>query len=124
MMNRFIVFAVIALAFSLGRTSITDAQTPAPAPGPTLAESAAAIDRAWSERDGERVVAGYISRALLSETEGIWMFGIAAPVYDEGKLYAYRHEGVWLTVNTPKNLRSTIKHLHANPDWLATTAKA
>jgi hypothetical protein len=26
--------------------------------------------------------AGYISRALLSETEGIWMFGIAAPVYD------------------------------------------
>jgi hypothetical protein len=27
--------------------------------------------------------AGYISRALLSETEGIWVFGIAAPVYDE-----------------------------------------
>jgi hypothetical protein len=28
--------------------------------------------------------AGYISRALLSETENIWVFGIAAPVYDEG----------------------------------------
>jgi hypothetical protein len=28
--------------------------------------------------------AGYISRALLSETEDIWVFGIAAPVYDEG----------------------------------------
>jgi hypothetical protein len=28
--------------------------------------------------------AGYISRALLSETEGTWVFGIAAPVYDEG----------------------------------------
>jgi hypothetical protein len=27
---------------------------------------------------------GYISRALLSETENIWVFGIAAPVYDEG----------------------------------------
>lgn len=27
---------------------------------------------------------GYISRALLSESEGIWMFGIALPVYDEG----------------------------------------
>ncbi len=29
--------------------------------------------------------AGYISRAMLSETEGIWMFGIAAPVYDAGR---------------------------------------
>jgi CHAT domain len=28
--------------------------------------------------------AGYISRALLSESENIWVFGIAAPVYDEG----------------------------------------
>ncbi len=28
--------------------------------------------------------AGYISRAVLSETENIWVFGIAAPVYDEG----------------------------------------
>jgi hypothetical protein len=27
---------------------------------------------------------GYISRALLSESEGLWMFGIALPVYDEG----------------------------------------
>ncbi|HEX7842251.1 MAG TPA: CHAT domain-containing protein [Kofleriaceae bacterium] len=27
--------------------------------------------------------AGYISRAVLSETENIWVFGIAAPVYDE-----------------------------------------
>jgi len=29
--------------------------------------------------------AGYISRALLSESEDIWIFGIAAPVYDEGR---------------------------------------
>jgi conflict system STAND superfamily ATPase/CHAT domain-containing protein len=28
--------------------------------------------------------AGYISRALRSESEDIWVFGIAAPVYDEG----------------------------------------
>ena len=28
--------------------------------------------------------AGYISRAVLSETENLWAFGIAAPVYDEG----------------------------------------
>jgi hypothetical protein len=29
--------------------------------------------------------AGYISRALLSESENIWVFGIAAPVYDDGR---------------------------------------
>jgi hypothetical protein len=29
--------------------------------------------------------AGYISRAVLSESDGIWMFGIAAPVYDEDR---------------------------------------
>jgi hypothetical protein len=28
--------------------------------------------------------AGYVSRVLLSESEGIWAFGIAAPVYDHG----------------------------------------
>jgi NDP-sugar pyrophosphorylase family protein len=41
----------------------------------------------------------------------------------EGKLYAYRHEGLWLTVNTPKDLRRAEEHLRANPDslLLATT---
>src|SRR5215210_7504538 len=37
----------------------------------------------------------------------------------EGKLYAYRHEGLWLTVNTPKDLRVADEHLRANPDWPA-----
>jgi NDP-sugar pyrophosphorylase family protein len=41
-----------------------------------------------------------------------------------GKLYAFRHEGVWLTVNTPKDLRAADEHVRANPDWLATAAKA
>jgi NDP-sugar pyrophosphorylase family protein len=36
----------------------------------------------------------------------------------EGKLYAYRHAGLWLTVNTPKDLRVADDHLRANPDWL------
>jgi NDP-sugar pyrophosphorylase family protein len=36
----------------------------------------------------------------------------------EGKLYAFRHEGVWLTVNTPKDLRVADDHVRANPDWL------
>ena len=36
----------------------------------------------------------------------------------EGRLFAYRHEGIWLTVNTPKDLRVADDHLRANPDWL------
>ena len=36
----------------------------------------------------------------------------------EGRLYAYRHEGLWLTVNTPKDLRVADDHVRANPDWL------
>ena len=35
----------------------------------------------------------------------------------EGKLHAYRHEGVWLTVNTPKDLRRAEEFLAAHPDW-------
>jgi NDP-sugar pyrophosphorylase family protein len=36
----------------------------------------------------------------------------------EGSLFAYRHAGVWLTVNTPKDLRVADDHVRANPDWL------
>ena len=36
---------------------------------------------------------------------------------DEGRLRAYRHEGLWLTVNTPKDLRLAEEHLAANPGW-------
>lgn len=36
----------------------------------------------------------------------------------EGKLQAFRHEGVWLTVNTPKELRVARDYLEANPGWL------
>jgi NDP-sugar pyrophosphorylase family protein len=36
----------------------------------------------------------------------------------EGKLRAFRYEGVWLTVNTPKDLRVAEEHLAARSDWL------
>jgi NDP-sugar pyrophosphorylase family protein len=36
----------------------------------------------------------------------------------EGRLRAYRHEGLWLTVNTPKELRRAQEHVEANPEWL------
>jgi NDP-sugar pyrophosphorylase family protein len=42
----------------------------------------------------------------------------------EGKLYAYRHEGLWLTVNTAKDLRVAEEYLLAHPDWLTSGAKA
>lgn len=38
---------------------------------------------------------------------------------DEGRLHAYRHAGLWLTVNTPKELRTAADHLAAHPEWLA-----
>jgi NDP-sugar pyrophosphorylase family protein len=36
----------------------------------------------------------------------------------EGNLRAFRHEGLWLTVNTPKDLRRAADHVGANPQWL------
>ena len=36
----------------------------------------------------------------------------------EGKLGAFRHEGLWLTVNTPKDLRRAEEYLSAHPEWL------
>ena len=36
----------------------------------------------------------------------------------ERRLRAFRHEGLWLTVNTPKELRTAAEHLAAHPEWL------
>ena len=37
-----------------------------------------------------------------------------------GELRAFRHEGLWLTVNTPKELRVAQEHVSSHPEWLAT----
>jgi NDP-sugar pyrophosphorylase family protein len=37
----------------------------------------------------------------------------------EGTLHAHRHEGLWLTVNTPKELRVACEHVESHPEWLA-----
>ena len=37
----------------------------------------------------------------------------------EGRLRAYRHAGLWLTVNTPKELRLAAEHVASHPEWLA-----
>ena len=33
------------------------------------------------------------------------------------RLRAYRHEGVWLTVNTPKDLRRAAEFMEEHPEW-------
>jgi NDP-sugar pyrophosphorylase family protein len=35
----------------------------------------------------------------------------------EGKLCGYRHTGVWLTVNTPKDLRKAEEYMAEHPEW-------
>ncbi len=37
----------------------------------------------------------------------------------EGSLRAFRHTGLWLTVNTPKELRRADEHVIAHPEWPA-----
>jgi NDP-sugar pyrophosphorylase family protein len=35
-----------------------------------------------------------------------------------GRLLAFRHEGVWITVNTPKDLRLAESYVAEHPEWL------
>jgi NDP-sugar pyrophosphorylase family protein len=35
-----------------------------------------------------------------------------------GRLAAFRHDGVWLTVNTPKDLGIADEHVRRHPEWL------
>ena len=39
----------------------------------------------------------------------------------DGRLHALRHEGVWLTVNTPKDLRVAADYLQEHPGWPGTS---
>ncbi len=36
----------------------------------------------------------------------------------ERRLRAFRHEGLWITINTPKDLRVAQEHVAAHPEWL------
>jgi len=37
----------------------------------------------------------------------------------ERRLRAFRHAGLWLTVNTPKELRTASEHVGSHPEWLS-----
>ena len=41
----------------------------------------------------------------------------------EGKLFAFRHEGLWITVNTPKDLVRAEEHYVAHPELRPTLAR-
>jgi len=41
----------------------------------------------------------------------------------EGRLYAFRHEGLWITVNTPKDLQLAEAHYDAHPELRPTLAR-
>lgn len=41
----------------------------------------------------------------------------------EGKLRAFRHHGLWITVNTPKDLRLAEKYVGEHPEWLRPQTK-
>ena len=42
---------------------------------------------------------------------------------DEGKLFAFRHEGLWITVNTPKDLERAEGHYAAHPELRPSLAR-
>jgi NDP-sugar pyrophosphorylase family protein len=43
---------------------------------------------------------------------------------EEGKLGGYRHDGLWITVNTPKDLQRAEQHYAAHPELRPTLARA
>jgi NDP-sugar pyrophosphorylase family protein len=42
---------------------------------------------------------------------------------EEGKLFAFRHEGLWITVNTPKDLQRAEAHYADHPELRPTLAR-
>jgi NDP-sugar pyrophosphorylase family protein len=41
----------------------------------------------------------------------------------EKRLLGYKHDGLWLTVNTPKDLRRAEEYVRANPNWLGSAER-
>ena len=87
--------------------------------------------------DDEDVVHGFDEAGLVPYWVNCGIYALSAEAIDrfpdkgdhestafpalagEGRLRAYRHEGVWLTVNTPKELRTAAEYVAAHPEWLA-----
>ena len=86
--------------------------------------------------DGEDVVTGFREAPRLPfwASCGVYVLGEEAlarlpergdherttfpELVSKGRLRAFRHEGVWLTVNTPKDLRAAEAYVNSNPGGL------
>ncbi|HZR95581.1 MAG TPA: NDP-sugar synthase [Gaiellaceae bacterium] len=85
--------------------------------------------------DGDGTVSGFREAPLLDHwvNSGVYALGPEAverlpergdheqstfpELAREGKLRGYRHDGVWLTVNTPKDLRRAEEFMTEHPEW-------
>jgi NDP-sugar pyrophosphorylase family protein len=61
-------------------------------------------------------VLGEEALALLPE-QGDHEHSTFPQLAGERRLHAHRHKGVWLTVNTPKDLRRAAEFMEAHPEW-------
>jgi NDP-sugar pyrophosphorylase family protein len=61
-------------------------------------------------------VLGEEALALLPE-QGDHELSTFPQLARERMLHAHRHDGVWLTVNTPKDLRRASEYMEAHPEW-------
>jgi NDP-sugar pyrophosphorylase family protein len=59
---------------------------------------------------------GEVALALLPE-KGDHEQSTFPQLAGERSLHAHRHDGVWLTVNTPKDLRRAAEFIEAHPEW-------
>jgi NDP-sugar pyrophosphorylase family protein len=93
------------------------------------------------ELSEEEVVTGFREAPLLEDwvSCGVYVLGPEAlarlpergdhetttfpELAGEGKLHAFRHEGLWLTVNTPKDLGLAEKYVGEHPEWLRPQAE-
>jgi NDP-sugar pyrophosphorylase family protein len=87
--------------------------------------------------DGDDVVTGFreAGRVPFWVNCGVYVLGVEAlarfpergdhesttfpELAAEGRLRAFRHDGLWLTVNTPKDLRRAEEYVARHPEWLA-----
>ncbi|HEY4413781.1 MAG TPA: nucleotidyltransferase family protein [Gaiellaceae bacterium] len=85
--------------------------------------------------DDDGVISGFREAPLLADwvNSGVYVLGDEAlarlpergdhelttfpELAAEGKLRGHRHNGVWLTLNTPKDLRRAEEFMAAHPDW-------
>jgi NDP-sugar pyrophosphorylase family protein len=89
------------------------------------------------ELDGGDMVAGFDEAAVVPHWVSCGVYVLGQDAIDalpergdhetstfpelaaSGRLAAYRYDGVWITVNTPKDLRRAEEYVAAHPDWLA-----